>query len=227
MIKGMIKRPDLALAHITLVNALAFKGVWQNKFDPQFTKDDYPFRVTDDKTLPTAMMFQSGPRVLLHTGQDFTAVRLPYTASTGVSPISFIAYLPGNGITVQQLISKLSSQDLPRFSPTKLTQLGLPKMDVSSALKIFGMLKKLGYQLYGGFPHMCTGPNVVESILHNACIKLDENGTEAAAATAVIMSRSRPLHLPPSVIFDRPFIYSIVVDETGLCLFNGIFSIDK
>lgn len=70
---------------------------------------------------------------------------------------------------------------------------------------------------------MGTGDNLVEHIIRSVIIALDEKGTEAAAATAAVMTRSTP-RPSPTIIFDRPFAFSIVAEDTGLVLFAGVFS---
>jgi serine protease inhibitor len=226
MIKNMLGPKDLETAHVALVNALAFRGIWKNKFDPRFTSKNYPFQVTDDKTRPTDMMFLEGPEILLHNGEGYTAIRLPYAASSNSSRMSFIAYLPNKNISLQQVIQKLRDQGIPRFSPTKLTRLGFPRLNIKTAVEVFDMLQQLGYPLSGNYPEMGNGPNQVQKILHNAAINVDEHGTEAAAATVVIMTRGLNLNLPPSVIFDRPFAFSIVVEATELVVFAGVFTVE-
>lgn len=70
---------------------------------------------------------------------------------------------------------------------------------------------------------MGTGDNLVDQIVHSSAVKLDEKGAEAAAATAVIMTRSRPLNVR-ELVFDRPFAFVIVEDELDLVLFAGVIT---
>jgi serine protease inhibitor len=224
MIKDMLTAGNLSPSHVALVNALAFKGVWKNKFDPKLTRKNYPFRLSSGKAILTDMMFQHGLSVLLCKGSDYTAVQLPYTASSAASTMSFIAYLPDEKSTLPKLLNQLRHQDVPVFLPTRLTQLGLPKLDVTTAVDIFPLLEDLKYLSASNFPEIGSGPNVVGSILHNAAVKLDERGTEAAAATVVLMRRSAGPSQAPIVVFDRPFAFSIVVNASGLTVFCGVFT---
>jgi serpin B len=71
-----------------------------------------------------------------------------------------------------------------------------------------------------GFPHEC-----IASVIHKAVLEVDESGSEAAAATAVIMRTTAAFgapHVTPVIVFDRPFLCAIVDDTTGAILFEGI-----
>jgi serine protease inhibitor len=226
MIKDMLKTSHLRLAHVALVNALAFKGVWKNQFNPSNTKHAYPFHSTNNTTRPTDMMFLRNSKVLLARGNSYQAIRLPYAASSDSSQMSFIAYLPDENVSIEQTLQQIQSEDIPQFQQTKLSELGFPRLNIETSLEIFQMLKQLGFSISGNFTEMGNGPNLVNTILHNAVVKLDERGTEAAAATVIVMTRSRPVNPPPSLIFDRPFAFSIVLDSTKLVVFAGLFTVE-
>jgi serine protease inhibitor len=85
------------------------------------------------------------------------------------------------------------------------------------------MLENLGYPLSGEFSVTTAGRNPVQHIVHGIKIVMDEEGTEGAAATTVVISRGFSSNAPSfDVISERPFIFSIVAEETAL--FTGIFS---
>jgi serpin B len=223
MIRNMLTIQHLSPAHVALVNALAFKGVWKNKFKTEHTKKNYPFRLSDGKTRPTHMMFLQSSNVLFYRGSDHTAVQLPYAASSASSAMSFVAYLPDENTSLRDMLQHLRHQPLPPFSPTQLTQLGFPRLKLTTAANVFPLLRGLGYLSQADFPEIGDGPSTVDSILHNAAINLNEQGTEAAAATVVLMRRGG-LQQSPTVIFDRPFAFSIVVNATALAVFVGVFT---
>jgi serine protease inhibitor len=111
-----------------------------------------------------------------------------------------------------------------QFIPTKLLQFGLPKFNLHAQAGIAQTLLGLGYPISGKFPGI-SDDFMVQHIIHSVAILLDENGTEAAAATAVVLTRARPAHLP-SVVFNRPFVFSVVAEDMDLILFNGVFAVD-
>jgi serine protease inhibitor len=223
MINNMLTTQALSQVHVALVNALAFKGVWKNKFKTELTRENYPFRLSTGTTHPTDMMFLQGADVLLYEGSGYTAVQLPYAASSIPSTMSFIAYLPDEDQSLGEVLQQLRQQKIPVFSSARLTQLGFPKLKVTTAVDIFPLLQTLGYLSTTTFPAIGSGPNMVGSVLHNAAITLDEHGTEAAAATVVLMRRARPSH-SQILVFDRPFAFSIIVNATALPVFVGVFT---
>jgi serine protease inhibitor len=223
MIENMLTAQALGQAHVALVNALAFKGIWKNKFKTELTMKNYSFRLSAGTTRPTDMMLLQGPEVLLYKGSGYTAVQLPYTASSVSSTMSFIAYLPDENQSLRGVLDQLRHQDIPVFSPTRLTQLGFPKLKITTAVDIFPLLQALGCLSSNDFPELGNGPNRVDSILHNAAVNLDEHGTEAAAATVVLMRRGGLQH-SPTLIYDRPFAFSIIVNATALTVFVGVFT---
>lgn len=226
-IDDMLSAAALRGCHAVLVNALAFKGTWKVKFDRAATRPGYDFILEDGTRRPVDMMFLRGQMVGTARGHGYTAVRLPYTAADGGAAPYLIAYLPDEGVALQSLAKRLSG-DAPRlsFRMQKYTQLGLPKFRVESGFSLLKELGRAGLDVNGGYPEMGKGDNVVSDIFHNTFVVLDEEGTEAAAATAVMMTRSRPIVEPVDVlIFNRPFLYSIHSGDAGVPVMCGTFSV--
>jgi serpin B len=223
LIPSMLSRQTLSQANMVLINALVFKATWQKKFDRKNTIKDFPFHTSDHRTDPVEMMFFHREEVLISKDSAYTAIRLPYASNAG-SQWSFIAYLPSDGCSPLQILRTICRDGTPRqFVQTKLLQFGLPKFNLRTQEDIAQKLKDLGYPISGTFPRI-SHSFMVQRIIHSVAILLDENGTEAAAATAVVLKRSLPTHLP-SVVFDRPFVFSIVAEDVDLVLFTGIFSV--
>lgn len=104
----------------------------------------------------------------------------------------------------------------------------LPRFEVEFQASLGDPLQKLGLKspFYpGDFTQIAEGVNdlMVSDVIHKVYAKVDEQGTEAAAATAVVMVRSAFIRPPPELFvrFDRPFIFSIVHEPSGLALFTG------
>lgn len=225
LIQNMLSKAQLATAHAVLVNAVAFKGAWEAPFDPKDTRN-VSFYITSLEEKSVKMMFKNKRNISAYQHAKFDAVKLDYVSASS-SKMSMTAYLPKEGVSTQDILKLLSAQkgltSSSNFIDIKYDQFGFPKFEVLSDFSLMNLLSSLGYPIGGSFPRMGTGNNVVQDILHKAFIKVDEQGTTAAAATAVIMTRSRPMN-PKVLIFNRPFVYTIVSHETGTVLFAGIYA---
>ncbi|KAL2869514.1 Serpin domain-containing protein [Aspergillus lucknowensis] len=220
LIKDMLTRGALEGSQMVLINTLVFKAAWEGPFDPKNTVKDFPFHRAD-RASKVDMMFHHGQHILVNQQADYTAVRLPYTC-TPRSEWSFIAYLPHEDISLNDIIPRLKS-GVPMFSKIIVDTFGLPKFNLRTKDRIKDILQNLGYPLSGNFSAMGTGRNIVDNVLHCVTIILDEKGTEAAAATAIIMKRNRPRRIR-SLIFDRPFVFSIVAEDLQMAVFTGVYS---
>ncbi|KUL92508.1 hypothetical protein ZTR_02317 [Talaromyces verruculosus] len=222
LITNMLQPQDLFGARMTVVNALAFKATWANKFDSQKTIKDYPFEVANNETRPVPMMFLEHQEFLLSEGEGYMAVRLPYAAASPSSQMSLVAYLPDRDSSIADILQNIRNSDIPtNFKRTVLSKLGLPKFTISTLNSVNPMLKELGYPMDGDFPKISPDFNSLEQVIHGVTMVVDENGTKAAAVT-VVVTRSRVG--PPSLVFDRPFAFSIVADAMNLALFTGVYS---
>jgi serine protease inhibitor len=221
LIKNMLTADDLDLSHMVLINALVFKARWETAFDSKDTVTDHVF----DTAKQVQMMFRHRDSVLVSGKGDYTAVRLPYFA-TPPSEWSFVAYLPKEGKSVQDILPQIRQYDKDSFYRFKVGKFGLPKFNLQTKDSIKPVLQDLGYPISGNFSAMASGDNLVDDIVHSVAIILDEQGTEAAAATAVMIGRGGgPPRPPPDIIFDRPFAFSIVAEELGMAVFTGVFSV--
>ncbi|KAK2747145.1 hypothetical protein FQN57_002402 [Myotisia sp. PD_48] len=184
MIQNMLQPSMISNAHLILINTLAYKGIWKDKFNPASTIRNYPFHLNDSTTSKVDMMFRRREEILVHRTTNYMAVRLPYQAAQPAAVTSFIAYLPHEGKSVQDILSQMPVQPhLANFMPRTFDNFGFPKMEMSSQKNILPLLSKLGYQLPTEFPNLATGSNLVQAILHRTVISLDEQGTRAAACT--------------------------------------------
>ncbi|KAK7427315.1 hypothetical protein QQZ08_006252 [Neonectria magnoliae] len=169
------------------------------------------------------MMFSYKRSIATVKGPCYTAVRLPYAATSPLTSMSFVAYLPDQGTSIEQLVQTMNhSQPAFRFRTIKYDKFGFPKFDLDSNFSILPILQDLGFPVAGQFPEMAQGANVVQTCIHRAVLKIDEEGTEAAAATAIILKRS-PAQIPEVLVFDRPFAFSICLDQTDIVVFTGLF----
>lgn len=224
MINNMISNDSLALSHLVLINALALKGIWKEQFDPENTASDFPFKVTDLDIRRVDMMFRFSEDIYIHETSKYNAVRLPYEAKDLSASTSFTAYLPRDGVSVQEVISCLPSpQEQTSFRQREVDRFGFPKVDMSCGMDIFPLFEEIGLHIPNNFPKMGAGGNILSSVLHNTAVSIDEQGTRAAASTAMMIVRCA---MEPStvLIFDKPFVFSIESEKTRCVLFLGVFS---
>jgi len=212
--------PDILdpLTCLVLVNAIYFKGNWANRFDPNLTRDA-PFWITPDVEVQVPMMTQE--REFRYGESDgLHVLELPYAGDA----LSMNILLPKEINGLARLEERLTIQNLARWTQklwsTKV-HVFLPKFKITfpfrldDTLKSMGMVDAFGNADFSGMDG--TRSLLIGAVLHKAFVDINEEGTEAAAATAVIMSRG------PALVFraDHPFVFLIRENCTGSILFLG------
>jgi serpin B len=217
------------LTRLVLANAIYLKAAWANKF-PAGATDEMSFHLTPgsggDETVPVPMMHLTSN--LGYVGADgYQAVLLPYA---GVR-LAMAIMLPDGPLA--PLSVRLTAGGvrglLGGVQPARV-RLSMPRFRVTAQFSLKQALERLGvvraFDPYGAadFTGITTAePLYISHVLHKAYIDVDENGTEAAAATAVVIKRlaMRPEPPPVTVTVDRPFLFAITDTATGLPLFLG------
>lgn len=218
---------------LILVNAIFFKGMWLAGFDPNSTQDG-PFTLLDGSTVTVPMMNQMSQSHGYHTGDSYQVVELQFQDGfTQDAPyeMAMMFILPDEG-AFEDVEDSLSAEwfDTAReeLAPTNL-DLIMPKfshesnLDLIETMRGLGMTDAFSAELADLSGMMEDGSRslYISLLLHRANIDVDENGTEAAAATVVGISVTS---IPPEgleVAFDRPFIYAIYDRVSGSILFMG------
>jgi serpin B len=210
------------LTRLVLVNAIYFKGNWITQFDPKQTKQA-PFTRLDGSQVQADMM-HAQPETTYAAGDGCQAVRLAYAGNA-----SMLLIVPDTG-RFADVESSLTGQQIKEISDSLMTasvSLDLPKWSSASSLDLVPTLKQLGITKAfdpnsADFSGMTTADNLyVSGVVHQANVTVDEHGTEAAAATALILGTvAAPLKVV-SLSVDRPFIYLVTDDVTGEVLFVG------
>ena len=214
--------PDTKL---TLVNAIYFYGKWLNPFQPKATEEG-SFQITPDNTKKVSMMSQTAefPYADLDSLQ---VVELPYQGDE----LSMLIVLPKSTDGLSTLESRLSQKTLNEWTG-KLVKteiiVRLPKFKITWGTELLnGKLKKLGmrdaFDGNANFSGMDGDPHglFIGAVLHKAFIDVKEEGTEAAAATAVVMTRCVAPEVKPVFLADHPFLFLIQENKTGSVLFMG------
>ena len=200
-----------------LLNALYFKGIWSSPFKKEETQDE-SFGGGDE--VPMMHQFKEG---LLYTENDlYQAVRLPY----GNGAYRMDVFLPREDKTVGEVLETLSGSNWqPEYENTDV-DLKLPRFETDTNQDLVGVMAGLGmpkaFSINAEFPHFCNGDPYISQMFQVAKIKLDEEGTEAAAVTVIEMTESIPQRADFHA--NRPFLYIISEQSTGVIFFIGQYT---
>lgn len=209
-------RPDTRLV---LTNALYFKGGWAEPFEKQLTRSG-TFHLQGGGEQQVEMMGNSFevPRM---KGEGFEAAALPYVGGA----FRMLIILPASG-RFEEIEARLSAEFLDGIRGalrSQHTALSLPRFQVEMTLPLGEALQGLG--MVDAFTRQADFSGItlqerlaIHHALHKAFISVDEEGTEAAAATEVTAG---PVSMPPAFTVDRPFLFLIEEVETKAVLFLG------
>jgi serpin B len=208
-------RPETVLA---LVNALYMKASWLETFEESATTDG-PFTVLDGTELTLPMMH--GTSASSARGDGWVGATKSYvgglTAQFILPDIDRFDQIADNLTTVFAEYETNRTSGAPFAMPRFESRFGV---ELSDALKALGLS---GAYVQGGLLGIANDPRlVIDQAVHQTFVAMDEEGTEAAAATVVLIyPTSGPLLEPVPVTLDRPFIYRIIDDQTSATLFIG------
>ncbi|HZP94758.1 MAG TPA: serpin family protein [Candidatus Limnocylindria bacterium] len=212
------------LTRLVLVNAIYLKARWEVPFEKSFTKAAPFHRLDGSDAQAELMRLGTMPNLPYARGTRFQAVSLPYLGG-----LSMVLVVPdaGSFAAVQSSLGDASTLrgmlDLPS---RKIVRLSMPKFQLRSSAMLKGTLSKLGMPLAftenADFSAMAPREKLLlQEVAHQAFVAVDEDGTEAAAATAVIAGATSAPSNVVELTIDRPFVFAIRDDETGAILFMG------
>jgi serpin B len=221
------------LTRLVLANALYLKAPWTDPFSEKATQPE-PFHVRGGAPANVPIMRKTA-RFGCAKRPGFVAISVPYVGDD----LQFLVLLPDEIDGLRALESKLTADVLAGCTrlETREVDLHLPKFKlepptIALAEKLQALGMKSAFDIPQGsadFDKMAPRkPNdylYISNVFHKTFIAIDEKGTEAAAATAVVMMRATamrgPAPLPIEVKVDRPFVYAIQHVPSGVCLFLG------
>ncbi|WP_437751528.1 serpin family protein [Sorangium sp. So ce1389] len=211
-------------SQLVLVNAISFDAAWREPFKEAATKPG-PFR-RGDSTSVTAEMMHGNQDTLYGAGDGWEAVELPYAGT----PVSMLVVMPAEG-TADEFQGSLDGAGLEAITASmeeRSVDITMPKFSFSSSATLRQALAGLGMEVAFGpdadFSGILSGGGIqIEDVLHKAFIAVDEAGTEAAAATAVVMATGSGGGFPAEapLVLDHPFFFFIRDVPTGAILFAG------
>ena len=240
-IKDLIPSGALdSLTRMVLTNAIYFKGDWLTQFKEKSTRE-MPFKISPDKTVQTPMMYQKG-NFGYYQDPDVQVLEMPYKGDK----VSMFVLLPNQGggqpfrRPTNPPAKKKTLADLEKIlSPAKLSEwvgkvrrakvdTWFPKFKMTSEFSLSQQLQALGMKkAFGGadFSGMDGTKNLyISAVLHKAFVEVNEEGTEAAAATAVVIRTKSARPMGPRFRADHPFLFLIRDKATGSILFLGRYA---
>ena len=214
--------PDPNLVLVPL-NAVYFLGEWTEQFDPDDTRDA-PFTLADGTEVEVPTMHRSDSELELELSHqdDHQLVRLPYGDD---ERFGMELLLPDEGVALDDLLVDLDAErwqaSVDDLAPQRLGVLSLPRFELEWERELVEALDALGMGIaFGGeadFTPMSPAAPWLDTVVQKTYIRVDEEGTEAAAVTGGAMVTSAP----PELRIDRPFAFTVSDRETGATLFLG------
>jgi len=211
--------PDLTVMY--LIDAIYFKGTWKYKFDPAKTSAQ-PFYLPDGSTETCQMMYVKSDQVATLSTDDFFAVDLKY----GDGDFSMTILLPNGNMSLDSVMVQLTDENwrswLGQFATRNLI-LQIPKFEIEYEKSLKDVLRAMGMSIAFSDSADFTGINqrgnlLITEVEHKTYVKIDEEGTEAAAVTSVGVGYTSA---PSSFTVDRPFLFVIHENHSGTILFMG------
>lgn len=217
-----------SLTRLVLANAVYFKGDWMDKFEIKETRSR-DFFVSPEKTVSVNMMFRSGKyNIGFDVGMNTQVVELPYNGNG----VSMIIVLPVDKFGLAQVEKNVNPSWLLRMINQFLNekiQLSLPRMKLEQEFDLVDTLKKVGItDVFNDSTANLKGLSpqeglFVSKVAHKAYIEVNEEGSEAAAATAAVVMLRAAIR-PVTVTCDHPFIFFLMHKPSQTMLFCGRFS---
>jgi serpin B len=210
------------MTRLVLTNAIYFNAAWLHQFNEENTYDD-TFYLPDGSTVSVPMMHQTD-RFSYVDADDYTAIELLYD----IYDMSMVIIMPDEG-TFDDFEGSLTSQlvdDIIASMSSGEVHLAMPKFEFDSEFNLNEALQAMGmtdaFSDSADFSGITDKADLaISDVIHKAFVSVDEEGTEAAAATAVIMTESSmPLEIG-DVNIDHSFIFLIRDIQTGTTLFVG------
>jgi len=218
---GMIN----TLTRLVLTNAIYFKGEWANQFEEELTQED-PFYITPKTTVDVPMMNQE-ERYKYFEDDELQVLEVPYKGDD----LSMVILLPikKDGLTeIENSFNTDRLQEWMNALAWRQVAVFFPKFTMTCEFKLGPALADMGMPIAfteeADFSGMTGEKDLfISRVVHKAFVDVSEEGTEAAAATGVIMELLSVVEPTPPVVFraDHPFIFMIRDNHSGSILFIG------
>jgi serpin B len=223
-IKDLIKPGMLdSTTRLVLTNAIYFKGKWATQFRPENTKDA-PFNLSGGEKVNVPMMSQKARFEYAET-DVIQVLAMPYVGND----LSMVILLPEKPDGIKDLEKELTGDNLVGWLSTlrkREVQVYFPRFKMTSEFELADILSEMGmpdaFSDKADFSGMTGSRDLfISAVVHKAYVDVNEEGTEAAAATGIGMKLTSIEPPPPVFRADHPFIFLIRDNQTGSILFFG------
>ncbi|MBN2375835.1 MAG: serpin family protein [Sedimentisphaerales bacterium] len=223
-IKNLIPKGVLDnMTRLVLTNAIYFKGDWATEFDKKSTRPA-PFHINKDKTTQAPLMYQKKDFKYAQL-EGLQILELPYKGED----LSMIVLLPEEIDGLTKLEKSLNAQKLDEYCKKfrkQSVKVFLPRFKMTSQFSLAQQLAQMGMPLAFSMKADFSGMDgtkelFLSAVIHKAFVEVNEQGTEAAAATGAVMSMKSAFPSEPVFRADHPFMLLIQDNRTGSILFMG------
>uniref|UniRef100_A0A8D2B3N4 Serpin domain-containing protein n=1 Tax=Sciurus vulgaris TaxID=55149 RepID=A0A8D2B3N4_SCIVU len=216
-------------SRLILVNAIYFKGMWEEQFDKICTHE-MPFKINQKEERPVQMMRQEAKFNFAYISEAQTQVlELPYAGKE----LSMVILLPDDGVDLSSVENNLTFEKLvawtkPDFMKNIEVEVSLPRFKLQENYDMESVLQRLGMvdvfrQGQADFSAMSTETDLcLSKVVHKSVVEVNEEGTEAVAASRIFMGCCAVCL--PRFCADHPFLFFIRHNKTNTILFCGRFS---
>ncbi|XP_050986641.1 leukocyte elastase inhibitor-like [Labeo rohita] len=234
-IKDLLQKGSINdMTKLVLVNAIYFKGNWEEKFSKEATRDGQ-FKLNKTQTKPVKMMRQKSKFPLAFISEvNSQVLELPYVGKN----LSMLIILPNKiedeTTGLQKLEKALTYEKLMQWTkPSNMfeeeVQVSLPKFKMTETYELVPFLRSMGLEdVFDPQKVNLTAMSpsndlVVSAVIHKAFVEVNEEGTEAAAATGIVFLTTAMPTDPKTFIADHPFLFFIRHNPSNSILFYGRF----
>jgi len=206
-----------------IINTIFFEAEWKDQIDPNSVRED-EFTSSDGKKYMTDFMY-SREKIYLENEKTKGFMK-PYKDDR----YSFVAMLPDNGTDIDSFVNSLRQSDFSAFIKNKKdveVHTRIPKFEYSYENELSAALKRMGLndvfdRNKANLKGMTDEPDIFASkVMHKTKIQINEAGSKAGAATAIYIEKWGMASDYKTLIFDRPFVYAIIENQTNIPLFIG------
>jgi serine protease inhibitor len=207
-----------------LINAIYFKGDWKYKFDKQYTID-MPFTTVNGENVNTPFM-NAKPHIKYFKNESGTIISLPYADSA----YTMLLLLPDYNLGMDGFMQQITTENIKNWQSQMTYEdvdVSLPKFkftngnrEISPELKSMGLTDAFNPDI-ADFSNITPEQIFISLVLHKAFIEVNEEGSEAAAATIIGFDNTSVGPQEPEFIATRPFIFAICHQPTNTILFIG------